>query len=591
MVQVKQKEIRINEVFIPVIEEGGEIWYPISYMGSKVLLKSLTGNQLIENGYGEYIKMFEVDFRKVVNTQGTQNTYCISEEGLKIVLNGSKIGRLSVEQKKVMKSVCKYIGLIINIDTEEQFLDNYEEELWRQYDFWSVECIEALLKAEPNIKWQRCTKCGRYYPYHKCFFGKESNPKNKSSFKTVCNGCYKSTRIIYYNDKVLTNTYYEDGEEWYKFLKNKNRNIYDIYEYYLNNNIKYPKILKNSLLVGNIINKYYKEDILNNMDIVDENFISNISKIPVNYITMKMVSKNIIESTKRKELLSSINVTKKIEDVKLKSIVKEIRSITYEEAVEVLNNYLQNNNIILTDIYNYDYSKLLQKNKVKYYLSQNGIDSLEFMVKYFNWEYAPYKFKTVGTKFWNKRDNADKTLKYLIEKDMKLQIEKIPLYITKNNLQRKCRTLYEILHKKRFDNSLFEWVNRLYLDKFIKEDFEVGVIRNEFDSMEEKMIHDMLKQNFNNVIYNNRQSENKITIMGMNPDWFIFTDNDIYIIEYFGIALYHGRYNKRISDYIDKTEEKIEKYKNLNYGKKIYLFPEDIKGECIGFYEKIKEIQ
>lgn len=582
-----QKEIVLNGVNFPVIIEGKEVWYPISYMGSKVLLKDLTPSQLIKNGYDEYIKQFNIDYGEGIG--GVQTTYCISEDGLKEILKNSRLGRLNVDQRKAMKEVCKYLGLDIKIDTKEKFIDSYPEDKWCKYDFWSVECIESVLKENQNIKWQKCSKCGRYYPYHRCFFGKESNPHNKNELKTVCNKCYKTTRILYYEDIELTNTYYNDGKSWYIFIKN-NRSIYDIYDYYLKNNLKYPSILRNSLYVGNIITKYYKEEILNNLDIVDVNYISQISNIPTEYITIKMIDKNIIKSSKRKELLQEIKANKRLEDIKLKAVARELKQITYEDAVDIFNDYIKKYNIIIKDIYAYDYYKLVQKTKVKYYIKQNNIDTLEFIVKYYNWQYAPYKFKTVGSKFWRRKENIDKTLKYLIEQDMKLQLEKIPLYITKNNLQKKCRPLYTVLYEKRFDNSLFEWINRLYPSMFIEADFDIGIIRNKFDSIEEEIIDGLLRENFKSVVYNNRKGDNKVTIMGMNPDWFVFTDTNIYIIEYFGIALDHAKYNSRISNYIEKSEEKINKYRVLPYGKKVFIYPEDINGECIGFYKKIKSI-
>lgn len=587
---MEQEEIIINNVEIPVIKEGGKIWYPIKYMGKHVLLKDLTANQLIKNGYGEYIKQFEIEYTNLSkHGGGSQIAYCINTEGLKQILSNCKIARLKVNQKIAMKHVCEYIGLNLDIDTEEKFLNMYPETKWRQYDFWSVECIEAILKEIPDIKWQRCSRCGRYYPYHKCFFSKESNPSNNAELKCVCNNCYKSLKIHYYNNQLLTNTYYKDGIEWYKFIKN-NQNTNDIYEYYINNNIKYPNILKNSLLVGNIIIKYYKDYILNNLDQINTIYLSNISKIPARYISIRMIDKNIIKSTERKELLKKIQIEKRLEKIKLKSVAKEFKLLTYEESVQILNDYIKSNNIKINDIYKYNYSKLINKTKVKYYLQQNKIDSLEFIVNYYNWEYAPYKFKTVGIKFWYNKDNVDKTLKYLIEKDLKLPIEKIPLYITKYGLKKYSSSLYNVIYKKRFDNNLYEWINRLYPDKFIEEDFNINTIRNKFDSIEEECIHNLLKQSFKNVIYNNRFTDNKVTIMGMIPDWFVFTDKNIYIVEYFGIALEHNKYNKRISDYIDRSNEKISKYKKLTYAKKIFLYPEDLKNNYDGFYKKIEKI-
>jgi len=58
---------------------------------------------------------------------------------------------------------------------------------------------------------------------------------------------------------------------------------------------------------------------------------------------------------------------------------------------------------------------------------------------------------------------------------------------------------------------------------------------------------------------NQRNTENTINILGMIPDWFIFTNNGIWIIEYFGISSNQKEYNSRITDYKNKMYEKIEK--------------------------------
>ena len=139
-----QEEIIINDVKIPIIKDGEVIYYPISYIGSKVLLKILTGNQLIKNGYSEYIKEFEVNYGE--DTGGLQNTYCISEDGLRVILKNSKIGRLKVEQKRAMKGLCEYLGIEIDVDFNAKFKDNITEEELESHDFWSKECINIFVE-------------------------------------------------------------------------------------------------------------------------------------------------------------------------------------------------------------------------------------------------------------------------------------------------------------------------------------------------------------------------------------------------------------------------------------------------------------
>jgi hypothetical protein len=575
-----QKEIIINETSVPIIEEGG-MWYPISFIGNRVLLKDLSPSQLRQNGYGKYIREFEVNFGEGIG--GIQNTYCISEDGLKVILGNSKIGRLSVEQKKAMNGVLGYLGEELIIDLKEKLKDFITEEELNQHDFWSKECIDVFIKEfEGEIIWQKCNKCNKYYPYHKNFWVKEVNKNNKQPLRTICNSC-EGLHVEYLNNKEFTKAYYDGGEELYNIYKYDNKNIYKVYELYLAGKIDhYPSLLSNSLNAINIINKLYKEIILQNLDKCNQEYLSDITKIPIEYISMKSVDKYFFKKLKNKDILKS-NLGEKNKKI--------IQKMTFEDAVELINMYLQNNNIKIEDVYTYDYDTLLKESKAYWYVVNIEKDKLGFIMKYFNNEYGAYKFKSVtGQKYWQSRDNADQAMKYLIEKDMGLAVEKIPLYITKYGVRKKSGILYEMIRRKRFDSSLFEWINRLYPDKFIEEDFDIGIIRNIFDSMEEGIIDEMLRKEFKTVIYNNRNSKNKITVKNMNPDWIILTDINIYIVEYFGIALEQQQYNTRIKYYINKTKNKMEKYRTLPYGEKIYLYPDDIKGDCKGFKEKIKLI-
>lgn len=54
--------------------------------------------------------------------------------------------------------------------------------------------------------------------------------------------------------------------------------------------------------------------------------------------------------------------------------------------------------------------------------------------------------------------------------------------------------------------------------------------------------------------------------------------------------LVKSRYNKRIDDYIKKSDGKIEKYSKLDGYGKLFLFPEDMENNLKGIKEKIKMI-
>lgn len=562
-----QKEIEINKVKIPVIIEEKDAWYPISYIGSKVLLKELAGNQLIRNGYGEYIKQFNIDYGE--NTGGIQNTYCISEDGLKKILMNCKLGRLNVEQKIAMKEVCKFIKLDIIIDTEEKFLDSYPEDKWRKYDFWSVECIESILLHNKNIKWQRCSKCGNYYPYLENFFEKECNPNNLQPLRCICKNCkrWSDSRAkigIQHINKDLHNAYRKYGKDIYLYYKN--HDIIKIYEHWIKQTDKFmPKIINNNEDKLIIIKYMHNKGLFSNYDDLNAKVILEVCKFRIdNSEFLKRIHLELFGKYKP-------------------NIINDI-----DTARNILFTYLQNNNI--KEIYNYKYFNSIKECKLRGYLKRHGNDLLAFIMDIYDNKYPAYKFNISSQKYWIDKKHRIQALKYLIEEDLKIPLEKVPLYLTLESLRKHSNTMRNIL-KKYYDNNLWLWVNELYPNRFDEEDFNITVIRHVFDSAEEAIIHDVLISKFKNVIYNQRNTKNTITLLSMQPDWFIFIEQGVWIVEYFGIAVNQGEYNQRIKDYKEKMLSKIEKYKTLsNYGM-IYIYPDDLKDNFKGLYEKLNDIE
>lgn len=584
-----QVEIIIGEVKIPIIKEEEVLYYPISYLGSKVLLKDLSPSQLKQNGYGDYIKEFGINYGEysIGESQGgVQKTNCISQDGLKEILKNSKVGRLSIDQRKAMKKFCDYLYLNIDIDFNKKFKESITEEELNEHDYWSKECINSLLEEMPNILWQKCNRCGKYYPYHENFWVKEVNKRNKQPLRSICNNC-EGVHIKYLNNNEYTKSYYDGDRLLYNIYKSDKNDIYEIYNKYLNGEFNYPSILRNSLNVTNIILKLYKDKILEDINNYNKDYISKLTKIPKEYISIKSLDRILMENIEGNKIFK---IGKKPYNKKEKITTEN--KMTFEDAKFLLNTYLENNNIIINDVYNHDYNSLFVDAKIEDFVKNIHKNKFDFIMKYFDNKYPAYKFKSIlGQKYWNNRDNADQAMKYFIEHDLKIiPIEKIPLYVTKINLIMKAKILHKILVSKRFDHNLFEWIDRLYPNIFVEEDFDIGITRNEFDSMEEKMIHDILKKRFNNVFYNNRNSDNKINIMGMFPDWFIFTDKNVYIIEYFGIEKEQKKENKRITNYLNRTNKKLGKYDLLPYAEKVFLYPSDLKNKFKGLKEKLKLI-
>lgn len=135
-----------------------------------------------------------------------------------------------------------------------------------------------------------------------------------------------------------------------------------------------------------------------------------------------------------------------------------------------------------------------------------------------------------------------------------------------------------VLYSKKYYANLWQWINEIY------------PYRDEFDSDDEMYIDKVLHNNFKNIIYNQRNTERTIEIKGMIPDWILFTNNNCWLIEYFGLYVNKNTDNKRICEYKVRADKKIIKYKNLKGYKSLFLYPEDLENNFEKLNIKLKEI-
>ena len=104
----------------------------------------------------------------------------------------------------------------------------------------------------------------------------------------------------------------------------------------------------------------------------------------------------------------------------------------------------------------------------------------------------------------------------------------------------KVLILYQVYNiqlrkENRIFKDLFEWVDACYPGKFIRNDFDLNPYRSRFDSLEEAQVYEELTKMTKGVIYNPRDDENRVEIMGMVPDFIIHTNKGCYLAEYFGL--------------------------------------------------------
>lgn len=577
MSKEKQNNVPIGDKTLPEISYIGNTYYPLSYTIEQILIKKKQPvKKLKDSGYNDYIIKLDVDY--TFKGGGLQNTYCISKEGLMKLLNNSNIGGFTVEQKKSMNFLLDYFGMEL-ISEKPRFVDNFNYMNSEEYDEFEKVCITETLKLDNALKWQLCKDCEKYYPLHTNFFRLNSRDK---VMETICKNCLMNDRGQHFKHPIYDIKTIDELKNIEKIKSkipsyDKNYDTIGIYnEYLYSDKIHFPEKIRNKEDYALIL-KY-----LNNTGCIDKN------KLNLPYLIDDFKLKGVSAYFKMPEVYELLYGN----HPKLYPWKYELynpKQVGINDAIQIFKNYLKDKDITIDSIYDFDYHKHVKSAKLgsKYY-SDNLLD---FIIKFYDNKYPAYRFKIRSIKYWKEKENRILALKYLIEEDMKLEIEKIPLYLTITSIRSiGTTTMYTVL--KNYYSDLYEWVNEVYPDVFDPKDFNINYMRNEFDSIDEQTINDILKDNFENVLYNPKHTEHTITLLGKIPDWFVFTTNGVIIVEYFGLwAKKRGMYNTRTRDYIISSKDKIEKYKTLQGYKFLYIFPEDLDNNYEGLYNKIENIK
>lgn len=573
----KQKNVNLDGIILPEIRYNKRAFYPLTYVYDKILLKGKQNVSLLkERGYENDLVQLKVDFN--FNNGGTHNTYCITIDGLIRLLKSSNIGGLTVDQKKGMNLLLEYLGQDL-IDEEPRFLDDFEYESVGTYDEFEKDCIRETLKLDNDLIWQRCKNCGKYYPLHSNFFALNNRDKN---YSTLCKNCLISDGKQHFKHPVYEAKTTDEInsiktlQSEYPFY-NKNYDVIGIYnEYLIGGQNSFPEKIKN------------KEDLILILRYLHSAGCIDKDNLNYEYLIHNHKLKSISSYLKLQEIYKSLYGDHPIQHPWQYKHFK-LKSPDFKTAIKLFDTYLKDNNIIIESIYDFNYREHLKNAKLgkKYY----NDSALDFIVRFYNNKYPAYRFKTKSINYWKIKENRDRALRFLIEEDMKLEIEKIPLYLTITSIRNiGTTTMYSVL--KNYYNSLYDWVNEVYPNVFDPKDFDINYMRNEFDSIDEQTIHDILKENFSNVLYNPKHTENTITLVGKIPDWLVFTETGCIVVEYFGMWVKErGMYNSRTRDYIIRSKDKIEKYKTLEGYKFLYIYPEDLNNNYNGLYEKIEDIK
>lgn len=560
---MKQISITLGDLSLPVIVDKGNEYYPVSTISYNILKRN--SSIISKNKKGVYeTKLYNIDYSYC--NGGVQQVNCINRTYLIEILNSLRLGAMSSEQRNNLNYLREYFGLD-KVSDDERIINKYD---YIHYNEFIQDAIKEVFDEDENIKWQLCSKCNNYYPFHEIFFKYNTSGKCLYSY---CNECNNDIGFSI-SDRDLKSKYYRYGLESY--IYNKNHDTIKIYEdYILSGKVSFPQEIRNKEDYLRIIDHLIKEGRidkykLNITDLLNKFKLRSLSKIcDVDDIYTHLFGDNYY-----------------LYPWRYQTKIFKYKEITNDIINKIFNNYLFEHKCEIRDIFAFDYSIIIRSCRLIHYVN----DIKYFAVQYNKFKYPGYMFKMPSSNYYKNDENLLFDLKYLIENDMMLDINKIPLYLTKSNLHKKANSLYHHIVSKK-NGSLYHWVNKLYPNKFIEADFDVNPYRNEFDSDKEMYIHEILKEKFNNVIYNKRNTEITIDIIGMVPDWLVFTDNGVWIIEYFGMYDKGHSDNSRVSYYINKTHDKLNKYESVNGYNKLYLYPEDTYDDFLGCRNKLEQIE
>ena len=458
----KQDFIIIGGVKIPyIIDNEGVEWYPARYLQEHIILK----NSKIDFKKYNNVKKKIIDFSFITGNNNVQETNCFNKLGLIEWMNSIKrINYFSEEQMNGINSIRKFIGM------EEYNI--YNESNNNTY-------INDIIN---NIKYKDdkiCIKCNHKLPKHKNFFCEDE--RNSHGLVSVCRECYTNNGRFIHPDKYLQYIYYKYGEE--KFIKIKNSKIEDIFVMYGKNEIdKLPdKHITKKKEQFSIIKELFNNNLLT---------YENISLKYINNIYFK----NTALKVSIEEIFNYCYPDWKDYPLKYGDNTPDIRNKTNNDLKHskvIWNNYLKQNNIIIDDIYNFNYIYHFKICKI-YKFAKN--DLLKYIMFLYDNKYPSYKFNIKELNYYKEKENRIFAFKQYV-KELNIHYSKIPLVISKYTLQQYSNTLYNIL-RNYYDSNLFKWVNECYPNKFKHEDFNLECIRGRFDSMDEESVDLILREYF-----------------------------------------------------------------------------------------------
>jgi len=573
-----QNYVNVGEFEMPVWEdEGGEVWYPISYINQKIMNRQ--GIKATEmKKYSEYISKKDLLFKESPFKENTCNV--INRQGIELWIKGMKIGRMDDTQMNNLNELCEVLKLDYQVKTNKIVIRYNNLNLNKDdYTIYEWDCIQShlsKLNSMNNSNFKLCTTCQRYFPMNTNYYNYHKD--NKDGYNTRCKGCCGNN---FMHEKDLNYQIYLMGEDKYLEFKNK-----DEISFMIDNNVYFKRLdtKENELrfICGAI-----------NIGRLKSFTIMDTKKYLYSVILPRESAKNSLQNSII-EILNYCQENSMFEFEgeyinqlwRFENISADQFNLNDEQRVANIRSYIKFNNVVIDDIFNYGgYHELLKESKVlsKYYRHV----SIELILKLYDNKYPAYMFKNGNVNYWKSKENRIKEMIFYIENDLKVEnLDKLPLYLTKGILNNSNRILYHLLPKY-YSGELYNWVNECYPDRFDPKDFNIFYRRDEFDSLEEGYIHAVLKNKFGkSLFYNHGDGSQKLTLSGYQPDWVVLSEKPI-IIEYFGMYVIRDHKNTMLDQYVEKSDKKMSYYDSLEHYDKIYLFPKDVRDDCSGVKDKI----
>ena len=213
-------------------------------------------------------------------------------------------------------------------------------------------------------------------------------------------------------------------------------------------------------------------------------------------------------------------------------------------------------------------------------------------------KFYPWQYQTVIKDYYNSKENRIKSFKELINY-LNIEVKNIPKifsYEYFNIMQHTHRFYAKFLYmiQDYYNSDVYKYINDAYPNTFNKSEF---AYQNHYPTLDNIIVRSeperIIHHYFINEGFNFRYGDNigRINIDGVNviPDWYIYKNNIIYIIEYYGML----DMNDIDFGYKDKYEIKTKIYnklcsENKNY-KYIPLYRNDLDNGLNGIKDKLKE--